>query len=81
MWIQYFEHVNIMRLFVRAKRTGDWYLHPYAVKQTLPDLHAAGHLTVPSRNALEVFVNVQHDTTEHHEELRPTVMLSASLNC
>ena len=44
LWIQYFELVQIMRLFIRSERTGDWHLHLYAVKQMLPYLHAAGHL-------------------------------------
>jgi hypothetical protein len=42
-WIHYLEQVNIMRLFVRAERTGDWKLHLYAVTKMLPHLHAAAH--------------------------------------
>ena len=44
LWIQYFEQVNIMRLFVRAKKTGDWELHLHTVTKMLPHLHAAGYL-------------------------------------
>ena len=44
LWIQYFDLVQIMRLFVRAEQTGHWFLHLYTVKQMLPYLHAAGHL-------------------------------------
>ena len=38
-------HQTIMRLFVRAERTGDWELHLHSVKAMLPYLHAAGHLS------------------------------------
>ena len=44
LWIQYFELVQIMIVFVRTERTGNWHLHLYTVKQMLPYLHAAGHL-------------------------------------
>ena len=32
LWIEYLELVQIMRLFVHAKKTGDWHLHLYMVK-------------------------------------------------
>ena len=44
LWAQYFDQVNIMRLFVRAARTGNWELHIYCVEKMLPYFHAAAHL-------------------------------------
>ena len=64
LWIQYFELVQIMRLFVRAERAGDWYLHLYAVKQMLPYLHAAGHLA---------YAKSAHLYVQQMEELTPEV--------
>ena len=44
LWINYFMQVSIIRLFIRAERTGNWWLHVHSVKQMLPYFHAAGHL-------------------------------------
>ena len=44
LWVQYYHQVDIIRIFIRAERCGDWKLHLYAVQQMLPYLHAAGHL-------------------------------------
>ena len=33
LWIQYFELLQILRLFVRSERSGGWHLHLYAVQQ------------------------------------------------
>ena len=43
LWINYFM-VTIIRLFIRAERTGNWWLHVHSVKQMLPYFYAAGHL-------------------------------------
>ena len=42
--INYFMQVFIIRLCIRAERTGNWWLHVNSVKQMLPYFHAAGHL-------------------------------------
>lgn len=44
LWVQYFRCITIVKLFIRAERSGDWDLHLYSVKLMLPYLHAAGHL-------------------------------------
>lgn len=44
LWKQYFEQVELMRMFIRAERCGDWQLHLHCVQQMLPHFHAAGHL-------------------------------------
>ncbi len=44
LWVQYIPMVELIRLLVRPERVGDWSLHLYTVKQTLPYFHAASHL-------------------------------------
>lgn len=44
LWLQYFEQVELIRLFIRAERLGDWELHLYCVRSMLPYFHAAGHI-------------------------------------
>lgn len=43
MWIQYIEMVALLRLYIRAERTGDWYLHLKTSRDMLPYFAAAGH--------------------------------------
>lgn len=44
LWVQYYELVEIVRMYIRAERSGDWNLHLYCVQSMLPYFHAAGHL-------------------------------------
>jgi hypothetical protein len=44
LWLQYWDMVELIRLYIRAQRTGDWELHLHCVLQMLPYFHAAGHL-------------------------------------
>ena len=41
LWIQYYIRVTIMRMFLRAVRTGYWQLDIYSINQMLPHFHAA----------------------------------------
>ena len=43
LWLQYIEMVNILRTFIKAKRTANWELHLQAVSEMLPYLAASGH--------------------------------------
>ena len=43
MWMNYVKCVSVIRLFMRAERTGDWNLHLYCISQMIPLFHAAGH--------------------------------------
>ncbi|KAJ8874679.1 hypothetical protein PR048_025545 [Dryococelus australis] len=42
--VLYLRQVDILRLFIRAERSGDWELHLKCVWSMLPYLHAAGHI-------------------------------------
>ena len=44
LWVKYLRQIQILRLFIYAERTGDWYLHLYCVAQMIPIFHASGHL-------------------------------------
>jgi hypothetical protein len=44
LWKQYFQQVQLIRLFVRAERCGDWELHMDCVRCMLPYFHAGGHI-------------------------------------
>ena len=43
LWIQYSELVNLMRVFIRAERTGHWQLHLQVLAKMLPFFAASGH--------------------------------------
>ncbi|KAG1706167.1 Carcinine transporter [Nymphon striatum] len=42
LWINYIRQITILKLFIHAERSGDWYLHLYPISQMIPYLHAAG---------------------------------------
>ena len=41
--LQYLDMVDILRMFIKAERTGNWRLHLQALSEMLPYLAAAGH--------------------------------------
>ena len=43
LWLSYIRMVQIMKLFVRAERSGNWLLHLHAVTEMSPYFAAAGH--------------------------------------
>ena len=43
LWIQFMDFVSIVRMFIRAERTGNWKLHLHATEQMLPFFAASGH--------------------------------------
>ncbi|CAH0746943.1 unnamed protein product [Bemisia tabaci] len=44
LWCQYLDQVQIIRMFIRAERTGNWPLHMACIEKMLPFFHASGHL-------------------------------------
>lgn len=44
LWLQYYEQVEILRLFIRAERTGNWKMHLDVVQKMIPHFHAGGRL-------------------------------------
>ena len=43
LWLQFTNFVSIIRMFIRAERTGNFQLHILSTEQMLPILAAAGH--------------------------------------
>jgi hypothetical protein len=43
LWLQYMSHIDIVKDFIRAERTGAWDLHLRTVSKMLPLFAAAGH--------------------------------------
>ena len=43
LWLQYMEMIGILRMFIKAERTGDWALHLQTIQAMLPYFAAAGH--------------------------------------
>ena len=66
LWKQYFDQVQIIRLFIRAERTGDWKLHLYSVQQMLPHFHAAGHF--PYAKSTQLYLQ---QMSELESKMRP----------
>ena len=48
--------VFVIRLCIRAERTGNWWLHVHSVKQMLPYFHAAGHLAYTQWPHLQAYI-------------------------
>ena len=44
LWLQYMEMIGILRMFIKAERTGDWALHLQTIQAMLPYFAAAGHV-------------------------------------
>lgn len=43
LWIQYMTMIDILRSFIKAERTGNWWLHLQTLQKMLPYLAASGH--------------------------------------
>ena len=44
LWIQYLEYINIIKVFIRAERTGNWHAHLEAMRLMLNLFAATGHV-------------------------------------
>ncbi|KAF4524952.1 hypothetical protein B566_EDAN014133 [Ephemera danica] len=66
LWIQYFELISLVKLFIRAERTGDWELHLSCIASMLPIFHAAGHLKYAKFAHIYVqdMLRLKHDMSE-----------------
>jgi hypothetical protein len=44
LWINYMEYIDIVKMFIRAERTGNWYEHLTATEKMLNLFAATGHI-------------------------------------
>ena len=52
LWIQYMENVDIIRLFLRSERTGDWLQNVHTLYRMVPYMAVSGHNFYPPSTAL-----------------------------
>ena len=52
LWIAYMDYVEVVKLFTRAERTGDWNTHLIAVNSTLNLFAATGHFNYAKHGLL-----------------------------
>lgn len=43
LWCNYYNLINIIKMFIRAERSGNWDLHIYCLKLMIPIFYATGH--------------------------------------
>jgi len=56
LWLQYMKMMDVLRMFLKAERTGNWKLHLQAMYDMLPYLAASGH----NLYTKSVYVYLQH---------------------
>ena len=63
LWLQYIEYVQILKVFIRAERTGDWNLHLTAITEMLNLFAATGHINYAksARLYLQLMQELQTD--------------------
>ena len=61
LWIQYMHHMETLRMFIRAERSGDWNLHLISVSRMLNIFAATGHnqYTRCARMYLQMMLELQ----------------------
>ena len=74
LWIHFLEMVELVRMFVRAERSGDFFLHLYCVAQMLPYFHSCGHFNYAKSAQLYLQSSLQLLGTLNDEEFETFVM-------
>src|SRR6188508_2705249 len=61
LWFQYMEMVSILKRFIRAERSGNWYLYLQTLTDMLPYFAAAGHTqyTKSARVHLQIMLDLK----------------------
>ena len=70
LWLQYLDMVDILRMFIKAERTGNWRLHLRTLSEMLPYLAAAGHnlYTKSVRLYLQSMSSLETDHADVHRK-------------
>ncbi len=69
LWLQYIEYVEVLRLYIRAERIGNWPLHLVAVTNMLYLFAATGHINYAksARFYLQLMQNLPNDHPWLHQ--------------
>jgi 5'-3' exonuclease len=67
LWLQYMEMVDIIRLFLKSERTGDWMLHLNILRAMLPYLAASGHRHYTK--CLHIYLQLMTELPKDHPEV------------
>ena len=59
LWLQYLEYVDTLKIFIRAKRIGDWNLHLIAIGKMLNLFAAIGHINYAKSSRLYLQLMMQ----------------------
>ena len=54
LWIQYLEYINILQLFIRAERTGNWNLHLVSIGKMINLFAATAHINYAKSSRLHL---------------------------
>ena len=70
LWIQYMYHMETLRMFIRAERSGNWNLHLIAVSRMLNIFAATGHNQYAkcARMYLQIMLGLQETHPWLHEQ-------------
>ncbi|MES9879832.1 MAG: hypothetical protein ABW185_03025 [Sedimenticola sp.] len=63
LWLQYIAMIDLLKLFLKAERSGNWQLHLRAVHEMLPYFSAAGH----NLYAKSAYIYLQRMTKLEHQ--------------
>jgi len=64
LWINYMQHVQTLRDFIRADRISDWMLHLASLKKMLPLFAAAGHRNYAK--SVRLYLQLMSELDETH---------------
>lgn len=67
LWLQYMNMIDILRTFIKAERTGNWFLHLQSLQEMLPYLAASGHF--PYTKSVYIYLQQMQTLPRDH----PTV--------
>jgi len=72
LWLQYLEIVQLLMMFIREERTGNWTLHLHMVAQMLPYLASSGHsmYTKSARVYLQLMTKLENYHPDVYDKFR-----------
>ena len=78
LWLQYMDMIDILRMFLKAERTGNWELHLQAVHDMLPYFAASGH-SLYAKSAY-IYLQLMHDLPNSHTSCKIRILKKTRLS-